>query len=447
MATDASRRARERYLRRKYRKKVWTVGIVVLIIGLIIGFVGGCIVADRWLLNNDEVQTFPTEVTPTPAAIVEAPTVAPTAVPTEEPTAVPTEEPTAVPTEEPTAVPTEEPTAVPTEEPTAVPTEEPTAEPTAEPTEEPTAVPTEEPTAVPTEEPTAEPVISLQINEPAQAGVAVSATDVPATEAPATEAPTEQPTAVPTAEPTAEPVVAPEPVIVPYGESLTFETQIRADGNARLYADDAEYETISFTLDVSEHKDPAYFRNYYSDTFNLTGTEAAVEFALTLNNYEGTATIIPQNIILITMRGDDDSVTSQGYQLMDAEMAGNIGITLTSDKATTLFKRYPWNAEQGDMKYMVVNAYIDGITQTYWFELFPPAPVVTEAPVYNLTIGSSGDDVAKLQQKLIDLGLLFGVPDGKYGNYTAQAVMEMQRRFGMAQTGVADTEFLMKLFS
>ena len=39
MSTNASRRARDRYLRRKYRKKVWTVGIVVLIIGLIIGFV------------------------------------------------------------------------------------------------------------------------------------------------------------------------------------------------------------------------------------------------------------------------------------------------------------------------------------------------------------------------------------------------------------------------
>ena len=444
MSTNASRRARDRYLRRKYRKKVWTVGIVVLIIGLIVGFVGGCIVADRWLLKPDNADMSPiVEVTATPVAFVEAPTDAPTAIPTEEPTTVPTAEAT----EEPTAVPTEEPTAVPTEEPTAVPTEEPTA------------VPTEEPTAVPTEVPATEaPVISLQINEPAQAGVAISATDVPATEAPTAEpteeptaVPTEEPTAVPTEEPTAaptaEPVVAPDPVVVPYGESLTFDTQIRADGNARLYADDAAYETISFTLDVNEHKDPSYFKNHYSNTFNLTGTEAAVEFALTLNNYEGAATIIPQNIILITMRGDDDNVASQGYQLMDAEMAGNIGITLTSDKATTLYKRYPWNAEQGNMKYLVVNAYIDGVTQTYWFELFPPAPVVTEAPVYNLAVGSSGEDVAKLQQKLIDLGLLFGVPDGKYGNYTAQAVMEMQRRFGMAQTGVADTEFLMKLFA
>ena len=59
----------------------------------------------------------------------------------------------------------------------------------------------------------------------------------------------------------------------------------------------------------------------------------------------------------------------------------------------------------------------------------------------------TGDDVTKLQSKLIEMGLLSGQPDGKFGNYTAGAVKEMQRRYGMEQTGIADQAFLDKLYN
>lgn len=51
MAYNTSRRARERRLRARYRKRVWTAAIVMLIIGLIVGFVV-CVYAAK---NNDRM--------------------------------------------------------------------------------------------------------------------------------------------------------------------------------------------------------------------------------------------------------------------------------------------------------------------------------------------------------------------------------------------------------
>ena len=284
---------------------------------------------------------------------------------------------------------------------------------------EPTAAPTAEPTAEPTPEPTAEPV-ALQINDPVQESVVVNATEAPTPEPAETQ--------------------LPEAVIVPYGEAFSFDAQITADGNARLAADSAAYETVNFTLQVNGHKDPVYFRSRYSNNFNLTGTEAAVEFNLTLNNYEGAAAIIPQNIILVTMLAEDGTPVT-GYQLMDAEIAGNTGIVIAADAPATFYKRYPFDANL-PMQYLSVKAYVDGVEHTYLFEL-AAAPAAYET----LSIGSVGAEVNTLQAKLIELGLLQGAPDGKYGNYTAGAVKEMQRRFGMAQTGIADPAFLAQLYS
>ena len=50
--------------------------------------------------------------------------------------------------------------------------------------------------------------------------------------------------------------------------------------------------------------------------------------------------------------------------------------------------------------------------------------------------GSSGDDVAALQQRLILLGYLTGAADGKFGNMTKAAVESFQRANGLNVTGV-----------
>ena len=443
MAYNASRRARERRLRARYRKKIWTAAIVMLVVGLILGFVA-CVVAAQRSDRVAEMLNLASE---------KKGFVAPTAVPTEEPVSAAdleamlafeesleygdeeedfSEEIISAPTlsivEAPETV--EEPVVEP------LPTEE--AEPVqlaivVEPveTEAPTAEPTVEPTAEPTPEPTAEP----------------------------TPEPTPEPTAEPTPEPTAEPTPVPtaEPIIVPYGQPYTFKTQIKADGSARRTADSDAYETLELTLKVEAYKDPAYFAANYSESYNLQGNEAAVQFDITLNGYTGSAEIIPQNFLLITFSGEDEGVTSQGFQLMDTEIAGKTGIAIVSDTTSTLYKRYPYNADQGDMTYMVVNTYYEGVEGTYLFEIQAPVTEETVAAEAEatasasddtvLTVGVKSDEVKRLQRALIDKGLLSGQPDGHFGNYTAAAVKEMQRRYGMEQTGIADKAFLDKLYS
>ena len=101
MATNRSRNSRERRLRARYRRKIWTCGIIMLIIGLVLGYV----LCMMFLVDKPSFLTS-ASATPTPAPIItvtEAPTAEPTPEPTAEPTAVPTAEPTAAPTAEPTS--------------------------------------------------------------------------------------------------------------------------------------------------------------------------------------------------------------------------------------------------------------------------------------------------------------------------------------------------------
>lgn len=55
-----------------------------------------------------------------------------------------------------------------------------------------------------------------------------------------------------------------------------------------------------------------------------------------------------------------------------------------------------------------------------------------------LRIGSTGDDVVSLQLALVAVGLLAGEPTGQFDVVTQKAVMEVQRRGGLPQTGVMD---------
>ena len=70
----------------------------------------------------------------------------------------------------------------------------------------------------------------------------------------------------------------------------------------------------------------------------------------------------------------------------------------------------------------------------------------TEAPG-TLKNGSRGEEVKKLQQKLVDMGLLNDTVDGIYGNNTANAVSAAEALLGMEQTGVANPDFLDALYA
>jgi peptidoglycan hydrolase-like protein with peptidoglycan-binding domain len=63
----------------------------------------------------------------------------------------------------------------------------------------------------------------------------------------------------------------------------------------------------------------------------------------------------------------------------------------------------------------------------------PPAPEADGT----LELGESGDAVAALQQRLVDLGYWLGEPDASYGQLTRQAVMAFQKVEGLGRDGVA----------
>lgn len=63
-----------------------------------------------------------------------------------------------------------------------------------------------------------------------------------------------------------------------------------------------------------------------------------------------------------------------------------------------------------------------------------------------LKMGSTGSEVKKMQQALIDLGFLSGKADGKFGTKTQQAVTKFQKSVGLTADGLAGTKTLNKLY-
>ena len=72
-----------------------------------------------------------------------------------------------------------------------------------------------------------------------------------------------------------------------------------------------------------------------------------------------------------------------------------------------------------------------------------PAPVARTVAV-RLRIGSQGSAVRDLQRELRRRGIPVTV-DGEFGPATKKAVKRMQKRLGMAPTGIADTPLLKRL--
>lgn len=77
-----------------------------------------------------------------------------------------------------------------------------------------------------------------------------------------------------------------------------------------------------------------------------------------------------------------------------------------------------------------------------------PTPEPTPTPVYEeLSKGSKGDEVVKLQERLNELGYSVGKVDGDFGNKTKTAVEAFQERNNLEKTGVADQETQALLYS
>ncbi len=235
--------------------------------------------------------------------------------------------------------------------------------------------------------------------------------------------------------------------IVPYGESFTYSTQIRADGNARVEADDEPYETISFTQTMKAFMRPSDFAAKYATIYKLQGNEAGAGFELVLNDYAGSAAIVPQNVVDISLRSESGNSVERGYQLMDAEMGGNYGVALTPNVPKTLYKRYPYSNVGEEMFYLVVTTYNDGVPRMILFQLESDEPEPEPPVIYNtLQRGITSDEVANMQARLVELGYLNGVADGQFGPMTEEAIKAAQRAFGLEPNGIADNAFQQKLY-
>ncbi len=116
-------------------------------------------------------------------------------------------------------------------------------------------------------------------------------------------------------------------------------------------------------------------------------------------------------------------------------------LTVTSRSGDWLAVTY--NGQSGYISAQYVRLNGDGSAQ-------PSAPAATSAPASTptdgaLSMGSRGDAVKTLQQKLIDLGYLSGSADGIFGESTRKAVMAFQSAKGLTASGIADSATLSAL--
>lgn len=118
-------------------------------------------------------------------------------------------------------------------------------------------------------------------------------------------------------------------------------------------------------------------------------------------------------------------------------------LTVTSRSGDWLAVTY--NGQSGYISAQYVRLNGDGSSQ-------PAEPAATSAPASTptdgaLSVGSRGDAVKSLQQKLIDLGYLSGSADGVFGEGTKKALMAFQSAKGLTASGIADSATLSALGS
>lgn len=300
--------------------------------------------------------------------------------------------------------------------------------------------------------------------------------------------PTPVPTAVPTPEPTPEPEYYPGDKELPIadGEVYTFDAQIADTGTPRYVAGAGDnYMTANISIAAARLMTPLYFNDKYGKQYKLTGTEAGVQVDIKLNSVSGTeVAFCPQDALVITLESAD-GVVDGGFQLIDSEIDGNYGVTVTPGEAKTYYKRFTWN-DASPMKYLVVQYYYEGEARKVYFALTEDAvitdalksdeqiaaeqaaaaaseggenatgdaPVVTapnvtanpEFPTLGKGQSNKKSHVELLQKQLIKLGYMEGKADGDYGSKTEDAVKKAQAALGLEQNGVADPLFLTLLF-
>lgn len=129
---------------------------------------------------------------------------------------------------------------------------------------------------------------------------------------------------------------------------------------------------------------------------------------------------------------------NQCYQTLLEEMKKKEGEPSSEKKNSAMWKKDNYKIELGKGQ---LEKYTGSDNLTVGL-------IIKAAETYEeLKVGSNGDAVIKLQNRLNKLGYSAGNADGDYGNKTKAAIEAFQSRNGLAVTGVADQETQKLLFS
>ena len=159
------------------------------------------------------------------------------------------------------------------------------------------------------------------------------------------------------------------------------------------------------------------------------------------------APITEDNVVRIALGVEDQAVlylqtrlTQLGYYNATLD-----GICKADDVAAIkTFQQYNGLKVDGVAGYDTQVMLYSSSARTYAQAIATPAP--TAASV-TLKKGSRGEAVTDLQNRLIQLGYLFGKADGIYGTATAQAVAAFQAANKLSKDGVAGSRTLARLYS
>lgn len=220
------------------------------------------------------------------------------------------------------------------------------------------------------------------------------------------------------------------------GEACAFSAEVLADGSPRLDAAETDFATFEMTLTLDNYLSPAWFEENYGRLYKFDGSQAGAQ--VTIAN-ESDAAIVPQNAFWLTLEGADGAQET-GYQLMDAEIAGNYDVEVAGGESATLYKRF--NQTEGrEMAYLVLTYCQGGERVSRYF-------LLEERVVYpTLQNGSRGDEVMALQTRLIALGYLDDEADGIFGQRTEEAVRAARQAADMDDSGAADDAFQHALYA
>ena len=181
----------------------------------------------------------------------------------------------------------------------------------------------------------------------------------------------------------------------------------------------------AYGLSASDVASVALQRELYSDTArsygNAPADSASASDSLTIMSEESVAEIQQRLIDLGYLSGEATGVQDAATQLavkLFEEACGQLPSGALSDNILALL--------QSDSA---------------------PRLETLSGRYSNLIEGSSGEDVQRLQERLVELGFAVGTPNGEYGSATSASIRLFQAANGMEETGIGNAYLQAVLYS